>query len=145
MFILCTGFDAAATDDDGFNLARTLSSHLLSSPYSNGNITTASLATVSTPRNCLSVAQLLPSVVFYSQPQEIFSEIHRLLNKASLAGEEELIKLTNTICQGLRDPLQSIWHREFTVSHESLEEEVHFNDAAVTIVTCRVNPAVHNG
>lgn len=130
-------------ENDGLDLVKTLSSHLLRGPYCNGSTTATSLPTVTSPRQCLSLSNLLPSALLYFEPLTMTNEVQRLLDTASLLGEDEIVKLTNTLCQGLKEP--TIFHREFYVSHDTFEEEVYFNDAAVTIVTCRLNPAVHTG
>jgi len=130
-------------EQDGFQLVKTLSCHLLKDPYCNGSTTATFHSTVPSPRECLSISQLLPSVVFYSDPPTITSEVHRLIDTACNLGEDEIIKLTNALCKGIREP--AMFHREFHVNVDTFEEEVYFSEAAVTIATCRLNPEVHNG
>lgn len=88
---------------------------------------------------------MIPSVVFYTDPNPIISKVNQLLNDKVSAGEEGLIRLTDSICHCLRDPSKLLWHREFVVSHEALEEDIHFPNAAITVLTCRANPVIHAG
>lgn len=83
--------------------------------------------------------------MFYADSTRIISKINQLLNDEACGGEERLIRLTDSVCRCLRDPSKLLWHREFVVSHEAREEEIHFPDAAITVLTCRANPLIHAG
>jgi hypothetical protein len=83
--------------------------------------------------------------MFYAKPGHIISKVNQILNNNSSAGEDEMVRITNSICQCMRDPSHLLWHREFVVSHEPREAEVYFSGAAITIVTCRINPVIHTG
>ena len=92
------------------------------------------------PRHCLAANTLQPSAIFFSEPARLISEVRKLLSLAVEQDEEELLRVVNTVCEGLKDSPFGGYHREVAISPGKQDEEVLIPGAAVTVVSCREDP-----
>lgn len=92
------------------------------------------------PRHCLAANTLQPSAIFFSEPARLISEVRKLLSLAVEQDEEEVLRVVNTVCEGLKDSPFGGYHREVAISPGKQDEEVLIPGAAVTVVSCREDP-----
>lgn len=70
----------------------------------------------------------------------MISEVRKLLSLAVEQDEEEVLRVVNTVCEGLKDASLGACHREVPISAGKQDEEVLIPGAAVTVVSCREDP-----
>ena len=92
------------------------------------------------PRHCLTANTLQPSAMFFSEPARLIAEVRKLLSLAVEQDEEEVLRVVNTVCEGLKDAALGGYHREVSISAGKQDEEVLIPGAAVTVVSCREDP-----
>lgn len=78
--------------------------------------------------------------MFFSEPARLISEVRKLLSLAVEQDEEEVLRVVNTVCEGLKDAPLGGYHREVSISAGKQDEEVLIPGAAVTVVSCREDP-----
>ena len=92
------------------------------------------------PRHCLAANTLQPSAIFFSEPARLISVVRKLLSLAVEQDEEEVLRVVNKVCEGLKDGPLAGYHREVPISPGKQDEEVFIPGTAVTVVSCREDP-----
>ena len=125
---------------DILSLLQTLVTQLLADPQSDGTIIMTSPNSAPDPRHCLTANTLQPSAIFFSESTRLISAVRKLLSLVVEHDEEEVLRVVNTVCEGLKDAPLGGYHREVPISAEKQDEEVLIPGAAVTVVSCREDP-----
>ena len=122
-------------------LLQTLAIQQLAPPQADGTVVMTTPHSAPDPRHCLSANTLQPSAMFFNEPAIVVSEVRKLLSLAVELDEEEVHRIVNTVCEVLKDAPLAGYHREVSVNAGKPDEEVLIPGAAVTVVSCKEDPA----
>ncbi|XP_068681108.1 probable E3 ubiquitin-protein ligase HECTD4 isoform X3 [Montipora foliosa] len=122
-------------------LVQTLAIQQLAPPQADGTVVMTTPHSAPDPRHCLLANTLQPSAMFFNEPAVVVSEVRKLLSLAVELDEEEVHRIVNTVCEVLKDAPLAGYHREVSVNAGKPDEEVLIPGAAVTVVSCKEDPA----
>ena len=120
---------------------RSLVTQTLAPPQADGSILITSTQSAPALRDCLTAKSLQPSFLFLEECGALVTEIRQVLSAAELLGEQQVVKLVNSVSHVFKDPsLAGFMHREFVVRAGSEDECIHIPTAGLTMLSCREDP-----
>ena len=104
-------------------------------PSRDGTLAARYIATTSTLKESLKTTSCSPMAVFFKDEDMLRSQLVQLL-LSCLHNESKMNEVWEKMCAVLKKHPRAFSHKEYEVSNVRMHEDVHFDNVALTSISC---------